>query len=81
MSLVENYAYIRDWANAKFLNKEDQVDLSDYYTKSEIDSAIGNITEIKYVIVSSLPITGATGTIYLIKTSDESQAFYDEYIY
>lgn len=38
MSLKSNYEYIRDWANAKFLKKTDQikVDLSEYVTKDEV---------------------------------------------
>lgn len=38
MSLISNYEYIRDWANAKFLKKSDQieVDLSNYYTKGQL---------------------------------------------
>lgn len=47
MSLKSNYEYIRDWCNHKFLTKDEQisVDLSDYYTKSEVDSAITDATE------------------------------------
>lgn len=46
MSLKSNYEYIRDWCNHKFLTKDEQisVDLSDYYTKSEVDSAITDAT-------------------------------------
>lgn len=47
MSLKKNFEYIRDWCNAKFLKKTDQVDvdLSNYYTKSEIESNIGSALE------------------------------------
>ena len=38
MSLISNYKYIRDWCNHKFLTKDDQVDLSNYYTKNEVDT-------------------------------------------
>lgn len=47
MSLKSNYEYIRDWCNHKFLTKDEQisVDLSNYYTKSEVDSAITDATD------------------------------------
>lgn len=42
MSLKSNFEYIRDWCNAKFLKKTDQIDidLSKYATKKEIESEL-----------------------------------------
>ena len=47
MSLISNYEYIRDWANARFLKKTDQIqiDLSNYVEKSDIT----NFTTYDYV--------------------------------
>lgn len=41
MSLKSNFEYIRDWCNFRFLKKTDQVkvDLTNYATKSDLDSA------------------------------------------
>ena len=50
MSLKSNYEYIRDWCNHRFLKKSDQVkvDLSNYYTKTEVDSQLSNIDLSEY---------------------------------
>ncbi len=42
MSLKSNFEYIRDWCNFRFLKKDDQVkvDLSNYPTKTEVESAL-----------------------------------------
>lgn len=54
-------------------------------TKSVYDfvtAEIGSISGIKYEIVSTLPTTGATGTIYLVASgSSTTQNIYDEYIW
>lgn len=57
-----------------------------YQTASQVNTAITNaisgITGIDYQIVSTLPSTGAKGTIYLLaNSSSETQNIYDEYIY
>lgn len=56
-----------------------------YQTKSQvqslINSAVGNITSIKYEKVSSLPAAGSNGVIYLIAHSHGTQDIYDEYIW
>ena len=52
------------------------------FVAQAIANAIGNITGIKFETVTSLPTTGAAGTIYLLSNgSSESQNSYDEYIW
>ena len=56
-----------------------------YQTQSQvqslINSAVGNITSIKYEKVSSLPAAGSNGVIYLVAHSHGTQDIYDEYIW
>lgn len=56
-----------------------------YQTQSQvqslINSAVGNITSIKYEKVNSLPATGKNGVIYLVAHSHGTQDIYDEYIW
>jgi hypothetical protein len=56
-----------------------------YQTQSQvqslINSAVGNITSIRYEKVTSLPATGSNGVIYLIAHSHGTQDIYDEYIW
>lgn len=56
-----------------------------YQTQSQvqslINSAVGNITAIKYEKVTNLPSTGSNGVIYLISHSHGTQDIYDEYIW
>lgn len=55
--------------------------LADYYVKSEIDSKISAIPKFTIKVVSSLPITGIDeATVYLVKSGDDSQNLYTEYI-
>lgn len=54
---------------------------SGYQTASQVSSAVGNITQISYSKVSSLPAIGATGVIYLVAHSHGTQDIYDEYIW
>lgn len=58
---------------------------SGYQTASQVSSAIstavGEITQISYSKVSSLPSTGATGVIYLVAHKHGTQDIYDEYIW
>ena len=49
--------------------------------QSLINSAVGNITSIKYEKVSSLPTAGSNGVIYLVSHSHGTQDIYDEYIW
>ena len=56
-----------------------------YQTQSQvqslINSAVGNITSIRYEKVTSLPATGSNGVIYLVAHSHGIQDIYDEYIW
>lgn len=56
-----------------------------YQTQSQvqslINSAVGNVTSIKYQKVTSLPATGSNGVIYLVAHSHGTQDIYDEYIW
>lgn len=56
-----------------------------YQTQSQvqslINSAMGNVTSIKYQKVDSLPTTGSSGVIYLVSHSHGTQDIYDEYIW
>lgn len=56
-----------------------------YQTRSQvqslINSAMGNVTSIKYQKVDSLPTTGSNGVIYLVAHSHGTQDIYDEYIW
>ena len=49
--------------------------------QSLINSAIGNVTSIRYEKVTSLPATGSNGVIYLVAHSHGTQDIYDEYIW
>jgi hypothetical protein len=56
-----------------------------YQTQSQvqslINSAVGNITSIRYEKVTSLPLQGSNGVIYLVAHSHGTQDIYDEYIW
>lgn len=56
-----------------------------YQTQSQvqslINSAVGNITSIRYEKVTSLPLQGSNGVIYLVAHSHGAQDIYDEYIW
>lgn len=56
-----------------------------YQTQSQvqslINSAVGNITSIRYEKVTSLPATGSNGVIYLVAHSHGTKDIYDEYIW
>lgn len=56
-----------------------------YQTQSQvqslINSAMGNVTSIKYQKVDSLPTKGSNGVIYLVSHSHGTQDIYDEYIW
>ncbi len=58
---------------------------SGYQTATQVNSAIstaiGNVTQISYSKVSSLPSTGANGVIYLVSHSHGTSDSYDEYIW
>ncbi len=48
-----------------------------YATKSEVSA----IPKFKIEVVSSLPVTGETATVYLVTTGSETNNLYTEYIY
>ena len=58
------------------------VDLSNYYTKSEIDTKIAGINQFKYEVAAELPTASADTLyiLYLIPASNEQQNVYDQYI-
>lgn len=66
-------------------NVEPIITAKGYQTQSQvqslINSAVGNITSIKYEKVNSLPTTGSNGVIYLVAHSHGTQDIYDEYIW
>lgn len=49
--------------------------------QSAINSAISGITGIEFSIVTTLPTTGRTGTIYLVSHNGTAPEVYDEYIW
>ena len=55
--------------------------LANYYTKSSIDELIANLKAGLVNVVESLPTVGEYGKLYLVKTGDESQNLYTEYVY
>lgn len=56
--------------------------ITDAYTKTEVDNKVSAIPKFAISVVSELPASGiSTTTIYLLKTGDESQNLYTEYIY
>lgn len=55
---------------------------SDTYTKTEVNNLINGISTMNVSVVSSLPTTGSTTTIYLVaKSTSTTQNIYDEYLY
>lgn len=55
---------------------------SETYNKEEIDQRISAIPKFNVKVVVSLPISNiSTTTLYLLKTGDESQNLYTEFIY
>lgn len=56
--------------------------LTNYYTKGEIDTKIGNLATIQVQVVEDLPKTGDGNVIYLkAKTAPEEGNDYDEYLW
>lgn len=58
----------------------EQIATTEFVT-SAVSTAIAGVTQIKYEVVSTLPATGAAGTIYLVAHSHGTSDAYDEYIY
>lgn len=57
--------------------------LTNYYSKGEIDSLLSNLNALKVEVVATLPTTNiSTSTVYLIlKSASITGNVYDEYIY
>lgn len=51
------------------------------FVKTAVDNAIAGVTGIEFEIVTTLPTTGKTGTIYLVSNSGTAPNIYDEYIW
>ena len=51
------------------------------FVNAAVAAAIGNVTSIKYQVVTALPTTGAAGTIYLLANSGADGNIYNEYIW
>ena len=67
---------------------EGDIDLTDYYTKTEtynkteVDNLISGVTGVSFEVVQVLPATGESNIIYLVpKTTAQTSNVYDEYIY
>lgn len=56
-----------------------------YQTSSDVSAAIaaaiGGVTELEYLVVSTLPATGSKGVIYLVPHQHDTRDIYDEYIW
>ena len=62
------------------------IDLSNYYNKTQVDEMIGSLQSITLEIVSTLPATGNSGTIYLVPeyvpgTDPPELDYYTQHIY
>lgn len=59
-----------------------KADVSNTYTKTEVDRLIESIPGVKFEIVAELPEEGETDTIYLLPIEDAPEGnIYEEYIY
>jgi len=76
---------IENWKNnSNFVYLSDlQTALTNYYTKSEVDSLIAAIPTLTYEVVQTLPTTNiSTRTIYMVPNGTSTTPdFYDEYMY
>lgn len=79
-----NWGNDKNWEDCfiSFDSSEAVEQLKQYFT-NYINNVIGDITGIKFVVVTSLPSVGEKGTIYLIKNNSSTEAnnVYDEYIW
>lgn len=73
------YFYIDGWAKIG----SGSIDLSDYYTKEEVDGIVSDISTLSFKIVQEKPIEDIdTNVIYLIpKSGSETGNIYEEWIY
>lgn len=65
--------------NDVVIHGEASVDLTNYYNKVEIDEMFSDIEGLEFVLVDTLPATGESGKIYLLKKEGTSDR--DEYIW
>lgn len=79
-----NWSNDKNWEDCfvSFDSSEAVEQLKQYFT-NYINNIIGDITGVKFVVVTSLPSVGEKGTIYLIKNNSSTEAnnVYDEYIW
>ena len=72
----------RDEMLLKYLVDSIASDLSNYYTKSEVDNLIDTIPKFDIKVVQTLPISNISPTtVYLVPSNSESSDIYKEYIY
>ena len=72
----------RDEMLLKYLVDSIASDLSNYYTKSEVDNLIDTIPKFDIEVVQNLPVSNISPTtIYLVPSQSESSDIYKEYIY
>ena len=65
--------------DSNFITKEVD-DLTNYYTKSVVDSKLSNLTNFHFEKVDELPQTGETNVIYLVPSANQTTGNeYDEY--
>ena len=79
-----NWSNDKNWEDCfvSFDSSEAVEQLKQYFT-NYINNVIGDITGVKFIVVTSLPSVGEKGTIYLIKNNSSTEAnnVYDEYIW
>ena len=79
-----NWGNDKNWEDCfvSFDSSEAVEQLKQYFT-NYINNVIGDITGVKFVVVTSLPSVGEKGTIYLMKNNSSTEAnnVYDEYIW
>ena len=51
------------------------------FVKTAVDNAIAGVTQFSYEVVTTLPVTGVNGKIYLVAHSHGTGDAYDEYIW
>lgn len=72
----------RDEMLLKYLVDSIASDLSNYYTKSEVDNLIDTIPKFDIEVAQNLPVSNISPTtIYLVPSQSESSDIYKEYIY
>lgn len=72
----------RDEMLLKYLVNSVSHDLSNYYTKSEVDNLVDTIPKFDIKVVQVLPVSNISPTtVYLLTGDSETGNLYDEYIY